>query len=388
MAIGISKVFFRPLSFVGIQLLCLLTDAFVCLYNLTGYPPKASEISVVIRIDDINDNAPVFVQPKNLGVEENAPNGSYAGNITATDSDLGDNQRVYYYIVNGTGYGLFVINNVTGQLTTTAVFDYETKSSYTLVVKAEDQGRPQRSTLLSTVVNIRSVDEYQPQFSNESYTFLTPGSSKKGDIVGRVRAFDRDDGPDGIVRYELVFPVRPFAVNVSTGYIFLTEDFLAFKLNSRRKRDAAEEQEDTESDSFELVIKASSGRPGSMSDTVTATMDIDYSCIGCRPTPVPVRVDGPMSSTILIIIIVLSIVGFFCICFFMVCLLVARRKKERKNKQKGSAEAIGLQPVNDNPYGGKGLTNHYKHVPSDSHSNSQVFIYLFIYLFIINVPYR
>lgn len=53
-----------------------------------GIPPKYATASVVITVQDINDNDPVF-NPKNYDavVSESDPPGTPVANVVATDSD-------------------------------------------------------------------------------------------------------------------------------------------------------------------------------------------------------------------------------------------------------------------------------------------------------------
>lgn len=332
-------------------------------YNL-GDPPKASEISVVIRVDDINDNSPVFTQFDELKVAENKSVGTPAGTVQATDADSGSNQLIYYYLINGTGFVFFDIKEQTGALVTKVVFDYENKSSYSLTIKAEDQGFPRRSSILFTTVQILSVDEYKPEFKNKTYSFVVPGNSKKGVKLGQVQAVDEDGGPDGVVNYELVWLVEPFAINISSGVIYLTKDFLDHQ-SSRKRRDTSQSfKKDT--DSYKLKIKASSGRPYSKNASVTANMTIDYTCPGCKPTSIAREVDTPIT------LIVFCVLGSIVLCAAAICIYVVCRKKGCGKKEPVKSEVIGLQPVSDkNGLRGKsGVTNLYNHVVSTNASNS------------------
>ena len=215
---------------------------------------------------------------------------------------------------------------------------------------------------------MRSVDEYEPNFLNDSYSFVVRGNSKKGDRLGQVQAVDRDAGPDGIIIYELVSHVEPFAVNISSGEIYLTEDFSTYKLENRTRRDIGESSKDeqsTRSNSYTLLIMASSGQIGSKRDTVTAKIDVDGSLEPRVSAP-----GEPISGTVLIIMIALGMMVILAftaslICFFLVW-------KPRRNRKKGPphGEDIGLKPVSKSPYGEKGLTNPYTHVHSTSVSNS------------------
>jgi hypothetical protein len=319
-------------------------------------------------VNDINDNAPVFASSLHLGVAENARIGTYAGTIRASDSDSGANRNISLFIVNGTGLKKFNINPSTGNLTNLEVFDYEEKSSYTLVIKAQDHGKPPKYSTLSITVPIIGVDEFKPTFENASYKFVVPGNAKKGDTIGRVSATDADGGPDGDIKYQLNSPVSLFAINASFGNIILTKDVADYYEHKRNKRDT---ESSDQPDLFNLTVIASSGQPGSKISTVTAEIFLNYTASPFNP-----RSDDPsISGTIQTLIIAISIVAFLALLAFLIWLFVKCRRKEgtetKKPHEEGVQRAIPLIPLQTsvNSVDEKGLINRYEHVPSSA-SNS------------------
>ena len=330
-----------------------------------GMPPKTSDISVVIKVNDINDNAPVFSNPWNLGVAENARNGTYAGTITASDSDSGANQNISLSIINGTGLKKFNIDPRTGNLTNAEVFDYEKKSSYTLVVKAQDHGTPPKYTTLSVIVPVIGVDEFQPTFQNSSYKFVVSGDGKKGDIIGRVYATDSDSGPDGEIQYKLNSPISLVAINITSGSIDLTEDVVDYYERKRNRRDT---EGSNKPELFNVTVLASSGQPGSKVSTVTAEILLNYTV----SPPVPRPTDQSMSEAIQTIIIAISIVASLALVAFLIWLFVRCKRKEKTETEKPGEEMV-LRPIplqtSFNSVDEKGLINRYEHVPTSA-SNS------------------
>lgn len=62
---------------------------------------------------------------------------------------------------------------MTGEITTKAVFDYETRSTYNLVVKAMNPNSDKHEADVSVLVNVGSVNEFAPRFVSVSiYTYL------------------------------------------------------------------------------------------------------------------------------------------------------------------------------------------------------------------------
>lgn len=321
---------------------------------------------MVINVNDTNDNAPVFLQPRDLGVAENSPNGTQAGIIKATDSDFGENQNIFYSIVNGTGLGLFRIQKSTGNLTSVVEFDYEKKSSYTLVVKAQDHGKPPRFRVLHITVPIIGVDEYEPRFLRTSYHFVVSGNAKKGDTLGSVYAKDSDSGLEGVVKYELDSPITLFAIKNSSGEIYLTEDVDVFYERKRNKRGT---ESSPTPDTHNLTISASSGQPGSKVSRVTAEMLMNYT----REPPLPTQSDQSISETIQTLVIAISIVAVLAFVAFLLWLFVRCKRKEGTEAKK-PGEDIALRTItlttSSNSFDDKGLVNNrYEHVPTSA-SNS------------------
>ncbi|MDB9535207.1 DUF4347 domain-containing protein [Dolichospermum planctonicum CS-1226] len=91
-----------------------------------------------ITITDLNET-PINLTLSNNNINENEVIGTVVGNLSSTDPDAGN--TFTYSLVTGTGAtdnSLFTISG--NQLKTNAVFDFETKNSYSIRVKTTDQG--------------------------------------------------------------------------------------------------------------------------------------------------------------------------------------------------------------------------------------------------------
>lgn len=90
-----------------------------------------------INVTNVNED-PTDLSLSPIVIAENKPIGTILGQFSSSDPDLGD--TFTYTLVTGTGdtdNGLFSING--NQLFTQAVFDYETRSSYSIRVQTTDQ---------------------------------------------------------------------------------------------------------------------------------------------------------------------------------------------------------------------------------------------------------
>ena len=121
----------------------------------------SSSIEVTIHITD-TDDAPVFTDGETTTrtVAENAPVGTNIGApISATDAD--SDVLLYGLAVSSVDANLFTIDVRTGQLTTTAALDYETKANYTVSVFVNDSNN-KGSDSISVTIQVTDVAEDPP----------------------------------------------------------------------------------------------------------------------------------------------------------------------------------------------------------------------------------
>jgi gliding motility-associated-like protein len=96
------------------------------------------EKAITISVTNVNE-APTDVAANANSVAENATSGTSVATMSATDVDAGD--TFTYTLVSGTGDTDNASFAITGSaLTTAAVFDFETKSSYSVRVRVTDAG--------------------------------------------------------------------------------------------------------------------------------------------------------------------------------------------------------------------------------------------------------
>ena len=79
--------------------------------------------------------------------------------VTATDLDSGENGRITYSISASTAPGLFAIDTVNGDVTLQGPLDYESQSSYTLTVKAKDNGSPSKEATATLKISVKNINE-------------------------------------------------------------------------------------------------------------------------------------------------------------------------------------------------------------------------------------
>ncbi|XP_059058690.1 cadherin-99C [Achroia grisella] len=148
---------------------------------------KRRTIPVIVRVSDINDNAPVFQGvPYETSVSELVSIGTTIfDRIRAVDPDAGVNGLAEYFIVPGDnatleaanaadGYGHFAIPLPhQGQVTVNRSLDYERTQRYLVTIVASDRARDTKQRLSSTAtltVNVQDDDDQDPSFIYQGCT--------------------------------------------------------------------------------------------------------------------------------------------------------------------------------------------------------------------------
>ena len=125
--------------------------------NVSDGAGGTDSVAVTVSLNDVNE-APAFAASTAArSLPENSAAGTNVGSaVTATDPDTGDTLT---YSLGGTDAASFAINSATGQISTAsgASFDFETKTSYALIVSAADPDG--LSDSVSVTVSVGDVAE-------------------------------------------------------------------------------------------------------------------------------------------------------------------------------------------------------------------------------------
>ncbi|XP_069131399.1 protein dachsous-like [Argopecten irradians] len=169
-----------------------------------GMPQHTSFLELTILVDNVNDNPPTFFSKRvyNVDIIENNSPGDFLIALTATDSDLGDNQQITYMLPPGTAGGKFAIDSQTGALTVTTILDREEQSSYEFTAFVFDNGNPMLYDTTKVVVKVTDVNDHVPQFQQSVLELRIPENI---DLVAfyTVRAQDLDEGRNGEISYTI-----------------------------------------------------------------------------------------------------------------------------------------------------------------------------------------
>uniref|UniRef100_A0A803VTV9 Cadherin-23 n=1 Tax=Ficedula albicollis TaxID=59894 RepID=A0A803VTV9_FICAL len=227
-------------------------------YN-TEQGPMRSSVRVIVYVEDVNDEVPVFTQRQynRLGLRETAGIGTSVAVVRATDRDTGNGGLVSYKIVSG-AEGKFEIDESTGLITTIDYLDYETKTSYLMNVSATDQAPPNNQGFCSVYVSLLNELDEAVQFSNSSYEAVIMENIPLGSEVLRVQARSIDNLNQ--ITYKFDPNTNPQALSL-------------FKINGITGVITVKGQVDREKgDFYTLTVVADDGGPKIDSTVVTITV--------------------------------------------------------------------------------------------------------------------
>ena len=147
------------------------------------------EKQFTITVTPPGNHAPTDIGLSNQSVAENQPSGTTVGDLSSTDADAGD--TFTYSLVSGTGSADNTSFHISGDhLQTSASFDFETKSSYSVRIQTSDgHGGTFEKQFTITVTN-----------ANEAPTDIALSSSTvaenqpSGTTVGTFSTTDPDSG--------------------------------------------------------------------------------------------------------------------------------------------------------------------------------------------------
>uniref|UniRef100_A0A8C4SHM3 Protocadherin alpha-7-like n=1 Tax=Erpetoichthys calabaricus TaxID=27687 RepID=A0A8C4SHM3_ERPCA len=231
-----------------------------------GLIPMSSQCTALIKIKDMNDNAPVIeITSLTSSITEDVKPSTVVGLISITDLDSGVNSKIAYACSDNLPFELkqsFQENLFS--LVTKSNLDRESAPQYNITITAKDFGTPSLSSQKTVVVNVLDVNDNNPRFLQNPYVFYILENNTPGASILTVSAVDEDTNENALITYylreseALEKSVVPFlSINSNNGQVF---SFTSFDF------------EEMKSFTFTVVAK-DSGMP-SLSSNVTVNVFI------------------------------------------------------------------------------------------------------------------
>nr|XP_046262317.1 protocadherin alpha-3-like isoform X9 [Scatophagus argus] len=171
-----------------------------------GLAPLTTEKSVIIKIVDVNDNAPeIEVTSFSSSIPEDSRPGTTVALISVNDLDSGLNGKVICSIGEDVPFTLSPsLQDKMYSLVTKSPLDREKQSHYDLTISAKDAGQPPLSSEKTISVVVSDVNDNSPEFSLSPYTFYVSEGNEPGASVFSVKASDRDENNNALISYHIL----------------------------------------------------------------------------------------------------------------------------------------------------------------------------------------
>lgn len=173
----------------------------------------SSETTVVVHVEDLNDNAPEVtistLTPSSSSysavmaeVWENSTVGTFVAHVSVVDHDAGFNGRVNCTL-NENSFTLLRKYATEYQIVTNAPLDRERTEQYALTLKCQDGATVSRVTEKTLRVIVCDVNDNSPVFSQTSYKGSLIENNYIGASIMQVTASDWDDGDNARLQYSI-----------------------------------------------------------------------------------------------------------------------------------------------------------------------------------------
>ncbi|CAJ0943074.1 unnamed protein product, partial [Mesorhabditis belari] len=207
------------------HLLIKLTD------DRLPFPSHSIECQVIVQVEDINDNSPIFIKQTTFIAKETATTGEVIGLLTTMDKDSNINAQVKYrrdgsmsemtYSIISGNTSLFSIESDTGKLLLLNDLDAEINASHELIVEVKDGGSPRLSATTRVLIDVLNINDNSPQFSQNFYQATVKENDALNSLVLQVDAEDCDNEDQNL--YQIIdCDECAFKIN-STGALLLSE---------------------------------------------------------------------------------------------------------------------------------------------------------------------
>ncbi|KAF3838314.1 hypothetical protein F7725_010082 [Dissostichus mawsoni] len=171
-----------------------------------GLAPFITDKSVIIKIVDVNDNAPeIEVTSFSSSIPEDSRPGTTVALISVNDLDSGLNGKVFCAVNNDVPFTLSPSSKDNMfSLVTKSPLDREKQSQYVLTITAKDAGQPELSSEKTIHVVVSDVNDNSPEFSLSPYNFYITEANEPGTSVFSVKALDRDENDNARITYHFL----------------------------------------------------------------------------------------------------------------------------------------------------------------------------------------
>ncbi|XP_059918623.1 protocadherin alpha-8-like isoform X25 [Gadus macrocephalus] len=199
-----------------------------------GPAPLTTDKSVVVKIVDLNDNAPeIEVTSFSTALPEDSRIGTTVALISVSDKDSGLNGKVVCSMTAGLPFTIMPSSQENMySVVTKSTLDREKRSQYDITITAKDTGEPALTADKTISVLISDVNDNHPEFIVSKYDFYISENNVAGAPMFSVKAVDSDEGSNALVSYRILKPEGDinklasfFNINPENGEILALKAF-------------------------------------------------------------------------------------------------------------------------------------------------------------------
>ncbi|GAB1604075.1 protocadherin beta-13-like [Argonauta hians] len=230
-----------------------------------GDPPLNSLATVLVNVINQHNNPPSIdidyvssINDNTATISEKIKVGSFIAYVMVTDNDVGQNGQVSCDIKHDT-FKLQSMGSKEYKIILNKPVDRETQGHYNIPVSCQDKGLPPLKSVKTLSIQVTDINDVQPEFTKDTFQFLTYENKDKDFPIGFVNATDPDLGSAGQLTYSLLHPQKSTLPFVITSYGFIS----ASKSLDREKQDVYK---------FKVFVK-DNGSP-SLNDTANVVVEI------------------------------------------------------------------------------------------------------------------
>ncbi|KAA8594619.1 hypothetical protein FQN60_011754 [Etheostoma spectabile] len=192
--------------------------------SLTG---AHSEVFVDIILEDVNDNAPVFLSKAYYAnISEASVIGTSILQVDTKDPDTGNNQEVFFQLVEekGKSSDYFTIDRHTGIISTAQVLDHEEIQQHKLRVRVVDGGVPALSSDVIVTIDVTDLNDNAPIFTEHTYKTTISELAPRGHFITQVQASDADSSDSNTLEFSIISgnEDQNFSIDKHTGTIAIS----------------------------------------------------------------------------------------------------------------------------------------------------------------------
>ncbi|XP_044939396.1 cadherin-23 isoform X6 [Mustela putorius furo] len=197
--------------------------------NASDLPERSVSVpnaKLTVNILDVNDNTPQF---KPFGITcytervlEGATPGTTLIAVAAMDPDKGLNGLITYTLLDLMPPGYVRLEDSSaGKVIANQTVDYEEVQWLNFTVRASDNGSPPRAAEIPVYLEIVDINDNNPVFDQSSYQEAVFEDVPVGTVILTVTATDADSGNFALIEYSLGDGEGKFAINPTTGDIYV-----------------------------------------------------------------------------------------------------------------------------------------------------------------------